>query len=115
MKEEPASQYTEDMKWVSTDFSPFTDVYDPAIEDTEPFAIDENGTMAEHSIEKSYRQLGGFQLQLAIDQDVSKFIDQVLFLKDKSQFVSSKTISASAEVLFFNKSTNQFVFFSLLA
>ena len=67
MKEETPAYYIDNKKWVTTDFSPFIDKFDPAIEDTTPFAIDKEGTMLEHSIDETYRHLGGFHILLKID------------------------------------------------
>ena len=67
IKEIESSLYTTDKKWVTTNFSPFSDPFDEAIEDTTPFALDKEGNMVEWSEQNSYRELGGFTIQLEID------------------------------------------------
>ena len=70
--------------------------------------------MLEYSIEESYRELGGFVVHLKVDQDEADFIEQVSSL-EYSEFVSTATISAIVEILFYNKVTNSFIFIALHA
>lgn len=63
------------------EFDPFSMAHSDAIWDSEPYFNsykgDPVGGPVEYSMEKSYRQLGGFVFSLAIDQSSQSFIDEV--------------------------------------
>ena len=61
------NKYNSDKKWITTGFSPFSDEYDEEFENTTPFVWKPDGTELYHSIEESYRELGGFTATLEVD------------------------------------------------
>lgn len=72
--------------------------------------VNHSSTKTEDDVDSTYRELGGFQITIPIDQPDLQFIDQISYLKYESDFWSSGTISALCEIMFYNSVTNSFVF-----
>lgn len=114
MKETENEKFPEMKQWVATKYNPFLDPHDDNIFDTEPIVIDSTGTTIEHSIEGSYKDLGGFTFSIPIDLDQHDFLERIKWLQDpENGFVNSKTISVVANIIFYNKKTLSFVFIAL--
>ena len=101
-------------KWVTTDFLPFEDLYNPEIYDNEPIQIYPSGTLLEHSTDETVKSLGGFTFMIPMEQSGSDFLKQVSWLQDPTNgFMASNTASVEADLAFYNKITLSFVYLKL--
>jgi len=116
IKEESNSVFADASQWVTTEFEPFIDAFDEAVEDTEEFVIDSEGTFAQHMIEESHNSLGGFVVNLSLSSTDLEFNDRVTYLSNpENKFLTSATLSVVADILLFNQDTNAFVLVGLKA
>ena len=87
--------------------------FDEAFEDTTPI-IDEFGeVLIEHSVEGTYKDLGGFAYDICGNCHPDEFIAQLKLLKH-SDILSAGTCAITGEILFFNQVTRSFVILALV-
>jgi len=100
-------------KWVTTDFLPFEDIYNPEIYDDTPIQK-YPGEPLLHTTDDTVASLGGFTFTISMNQSGSDFLDQVSWLQDPANgFMASNTASVEADLAFYNKITLSFVYLKL--